>query len=105
MNEIEAEKAMNIILYAGSAKSTLIEALNELTETGDILKEKEKIAEAGKELGQAHEIQTSLLVEESNNEKTEPTSILMIHAQDHFMNAVTIRDMGQIFIKMYEKLA
>lgn len=75
MNEIEAEKAMNIILYAGSAKSTVIEALNELTETGDIFKAKEKIAEAGKELGQAHEIQTSLLVEESNNEKTEPTSI------------------------------
>ncbi len=31
-------------------------------------------------------------------------SILLIHAQDHFMNALTVRDMGLLMVHMYEKL-
>jgi PTS system cellobiose-specific IIA component len=32
-------------------------------------------------------------------------SILLIHAQDHFMTALAIRDMGQLMVKMYESLS
>lgn len=103
MKEIEAENAMNIIVYAGTAKSMVMEALSKLADDGDIGAAEETIAAAGKELGKAHDIQTGLLVEESQSEESQPMSILMIHAQDHFMNAVTMRDMATIFLKMYQE--
>lgn len=103
MNEKIAEQAMTIILYAGNAKASVIEAMNELLETNDYENAKKKIAEAGKELGKAHEIQTQLLFDEMQGKSDGNVGILMIHAQDHFMNAVTIRDMALLMLEMNER--
>jgi Phosphotransferase system cellobiose-specific component IIA len=103
MNETIAEQAMTIILYAGNAKAMVIEAMNEVLETNDYEKAKEKIAEAGKELGKAHEIQTGLLFDEMQGKSDGNVGILMVHAQDHFMNAITVRDLANIMLAMNER--
>ena len=106
MNENMVEKAMQIILYAGDAKSTIMESMNQLIEEGDIEKAKDNMKKAGKQLGEAHEIQTQLLFDEMQGVSTpNDIGILMVHAQDHFMNAISIRDMAEIMIAMYEKLS
>lgn len=103
MDEKMIEQSMELILCAGNGKSVAIDAIRNLLKDGDIEKAKEQIKEAGKEIGKAHEIQTSLLQSEMAGEKVEK-SILLIHAQDHFMNALTIRDMSSLMVEMYEKL-
>ncbi|MDF9823857.1 PTS system cellobiose-specific IIA component [Breznakia sp. PF5-3] len=102
MNEEIVEQAMTIILHAGNAKATVIEAMNAFVENNDVEMVKNKIDEAGKELGKAHEIQTSLLFDEMQG-KDSKVGILMVHAQDHFMNAITIRDLANIMIQMAER--
>ncbi len=102
MDEKLIEQSMELILCAGNGKSIVIDAMNKLLEDGDVEKAKAQIAEAGREIGKAHEIQTSLLQAEMGGEVYEKP-ILLIHAQDHFMNALTIRDMANLMVKMYEK--
>jgi PTS system cellobiose-specific IIA component len=103
MDEKLIEQSMELILCAGNGKSVAIDAIRNLLKDGDVEKAKEMVKEAGKEIGKAHEIQTSLLQNEMNGQNVEK-SILLIHAQDHFMNALTIRDMSSLMIEMYEKL-
>lgn len=103
MNEAMVENAMTIILHAGNAKSIVIETMNNLLENDDLEEARKKLAEAGKELGKAHEIQTSLLFDEMQGKSDVNVGILMVHAQDHFMNAITVRDMAEIMIAMIEK--
>lgn len=58
---------------------------------------------AGDELTSAHHIQTELIQGEVRGEKVE-ISLLMVHAQDHLMNAMSIKDLSEEFIDMYEKI-
>lgn len=103
MNEEMINNAMQIILHAGDAKLIISETMHQLTIDNDIASAKIRLKDAGKELSKAHEIQTSLLVKEMRGENTE-IGILMIHAQDHFMNAITMRDMAVMMIEMVESM-
>ncbi|AST57011.1 phosphotransferase system PTS lactose cellobiose-specific IIA subunit [Thermoanaerobacterium thermosaccharolyticum] len=85
------EIVMNIIVYAGNAKSYCFEALNE-AKKGDFKKSDELIAKAKDELLKAHHIQTELIKEEALGNGHKPT-LLMMHAQDHLMNASLAKDL------------
>jgi len=54
-------------------------------------------------VNEAHKIQTNLVQGEVRGEKTEVT-LLMVHAQDHLMNAITIKDLATEFVDMYETI-
>ena len=49
-----------------------------------------------------HEFQTGILKAEASGEHLE-MSLIMVHAQDHLMNSMTVRDLANEFIKLYEK--
>ena len=102
MDEKLVEQSMELILCAGNGKSIVIDAVKKLLDDGNVDKAREQISEAGKEIGKAHNIQTSLLQSEMGGEVYEKP-ILLIHAQDHFMNALTIRDMANLMIDMFER--
>lgn len=68
---------------------------------GDIEGAREKLQEAVNALNEAHHIQTSLIQSEIRGEKTE-ISLLMVHAQDHLMNAITMKDLAAEFVDLYE---
>ena len=94
---------MQLILHSGTGRSMVIEAVRQLLEDGDVAAAKAKIAGGGKEIGEAHNIQTAMMTAECDGNPVEK-SILLIHAQDHFMTALAVRDMAQLMVEMYEKL-
>lgn len=103
LDEKTVEQSMQLILHSGTGRSMAIEAVRELMKDGNVQAAKEKIAEAGKEIGEAHDIQTAMMSAECDGQPVEK-SILLIHAQDHFMTALSVRDMAQLMVEMYEKL-
>lgn len=101
METIE-EVVMNIIGIGGEAKSYSMRAIRKASE-GNIEEAKEYLEKASVTLLEAHNVQTNLIQNEAKGNKTE-ISLLMVHAQDHLMSAITIKDMAKEFILVYEKL-
>src|SRR5690625_7883706 len=64
---------------------------------------REKIELADEEFTKAHHEQTKLLQEESKGSKHEVT-VILVHAQDHLMTAMTVKDLANEMIDMYEKI-
>lgn len=90
---------MNIINYSGEARSLSMEAIAYAKE-GKFKEAYDGIEEAGEKLSQAHRTQTKLIQEEARGEG-KPISLLLIHAQDHLMNAITAKDMANEIIELY----
>ena len=103
MDEKTVEQSMQLIQHSGTGRSMVIEAVRQLLEDGDVAAAKAKIAEGGKEIGEAHNIQTAMMTAECDGNPVEK-SILLIHAQDHFMTALAVRDMANLMVEMYETL-
>lgn len=91
---------INIINSSGEARSFCMEAIG-YAKKGETEKAKNAIEEANNKLSEAHKSQTSLIQEEARGEG-KPISLLLVHAQDHLMNAITVRDMANEFIELYE---
>lgn len=96
------EFAMKMIGFAGDAFSYYFQALDEAknhnyTECDNMLKSGDD------SLNQAHVLQTELITKEVNGEENE-YSILMVHAQDHLMNAVLTKKLVIELIDINKKL-
>lgn len=91
---------MELIVHSGNARSRAMEAIK-LAKNGEFEKAKEKIKECEEQIGSAHGLQTQLIQEEANGKKSE-VSLLVVHAQDHLMNAITVKDMAKEFLDMYK---
>lgn len=92
---------MQIIVSGGNARSYAMTAI-QLAKSGKISEARERIKKACEELEKAHDVQTNLIQREAAGEKNEVT-LLMVHAQDHLMNAMTVKDLAQEFIDIYER--
>ncbi|WP_024613993.1 PTS lactose/cellobiose transporter subunit IIA [Clostridium sp. Ade.TY] len=93
---------LNLIMHSGEARSYAMEAIS-LAKTGNIEGARELIEKSTQELGEAHHSQTSLIQAEANGEKAE-FSLLLIHAQDHLMTTMTLKDLANEIIDIYERL-
>ena len=93
---------MNIINYSGEARSLCMEAIG-YAKNSEFEKAKDCITKANEKLSEVHKIQTKLIQEEARGEG-KSVSLLLVHAQDHLMNAITVRDMASEFINLYEVL-
>lgn len=91
-----------IILHGGNGKSAAMEAIA-AAKQGDFAEARLKLKESADALNDAHHIQTSLIQGEVKGEKVE-ISLLMVHAQDHLMNAITIKDLATEFVDLYESM-
>ena len=96
------ESIMGLIVHSGNTKSECMEAI-QLAKKGEIAEAREKINLANDALTEAHRSQTALLTQEARGEKVE-VSMLLIHAQDHLMNAITFRDLAIEMIDLYERI-
>ncbi|AYE35127.1 PTS lactose/cellobiose transporter subunit IIA [Clostridium septicum] len=94
------EIIMQIIISGGDSKSYVMEAIEE-ARNRNIEKARELIKKADTQLRNAHSIQTELIQNEARGEKI-TVELLMVHAQDHLMNAITVRDLGEQLVNMYE---
>lgn len=100
MNSLEEQRIMNIIVNGGDARSKSLKAIrsaraNKLTEAENLIKE------AKKSIAVAHSVQTELIQAETRGEKTE-ISLLMVHAQDHLMTAMTVVDIALEMVEDYK---
>ncbi|MEO4052163.1 PTS lactose/cellobiose transporter subunit IIA [Solibacillus sp. CAU 1738] len=101
-DNIVMESIMGLIVQSGNTKSECMEAI-QLAKIGKIDEAREKIMLANEALTEAHRSQTSLLTQEARGGKVE-VSMLLIHAQDHLMNAITFRDLAKEMIDLYERI-
>ena len=102
-NQKNLEVIMNLIMYGGDAKSNAIEAI-QAAKNGEFELANTKILDAESSLSKSHNSQTELLSEEAQRNET-IVSLLMVHGQDHLMNAITFTDLAKEFINMYDRIA
>ena len=73
---------------------------------GRFLEAEELLKMASKELNEAHQVQTDLLVNEAKGEKVN-LSVIFVHAQDHLSMAIFAKDMAVEYVEgfklMYKK--
>lgn len=94
--------SFNIILHAGNARSSSMEAIW-LAKENKFAEAREKIAEADKEFVEAHKTQTKLLQDEASGNRIE-VSVILVHSQDHLMTAMTMKELANEMIDMYERM-
>jgi cellobiose PTS system EIIA component len=93
---------MQLIVNSGDAKSKAMEAIS-YAKKGDFDGAKKLLDEADEFLTKAHEFQTEIIQDDAEG-KLKDISILLIHAQDHLMNAITIKDLATEFVDLYKKI-
>ena len=94
--------AMQLVGSAGESKSLCFEALA-AAKKGDFDGADAKIAEARKVFLQAHEVQTELICAEADGEDVK-MGVLMVHAQDHLMTTMTLREVALDMLELYKKV-
>lgn len=96
------ELVMNIIVAGGNARSLAMEAIQE-AKKGNIPQAEALLKECGDALTEAHHVQTDLIQSEIRGEHIQ-VMLLMVHAQDHLMDAMVIRDMATELVELYKKV-
>ncbi|MNW37615.1 Lichenan-specific phosphotransferase enzyme IIA component [compost metagenome] len=96
----DVEKEMMLIANAGEARSKAMEAI-QAAKTKEVDRARTFLVEARASSRKAHKIQTSLLQQEASGNKYEVT-VLLIHAQDHLMNAITVIDLAETIVDLFE---
>ncbi|MGL5329923.1 MAG: PTS lactose/cellobiose transporter subunit IIA, partial [Peptostreptococcaceae bacterium] len=96
MDEKMIEISFGIIGFAGDSKGMAYEAIRE-SKQGNIEKARELIQESKETIQQAHRYQTELIQSEAQGNKTD-MSVILVHAQDHLMNAMNFQQLAEEFI-------
>lgn len=99
------EDVMNIgfeiVAYAGEARSKFLMALKE-AEANNFSKAQALIDEGQDVMLEAHQKQTEMIQMEARGEVVE-LSFIMVHAQDHLMTAMLLKDLTARFISLYKR--
>ena len=96
------EMIMNIILNAGDARSKSLIAFKRAREY-NFEEAKKLMKEANESLTLAHKAQTQMIQKEVSGD-TQAVTLLMVHAQDHLMTAMAIKDMASEMIAFTEEI-
>lgn len=90
-----------IIAFAGDARSKLVSALDECNK-GNFEQSEKLIQEANECILEAHKAQTNMLQAEARGENME-LGFIMVHAQDHLMTTMLLRDVMKHFVNLYKR--
>ena len=103
MNQEELQVvAFEIILHSGSARTSVHEAFADMRE-GHYNEAAEKLEVANADLLEAHHAQTNLLQEDASGTDIK-IEIIMVHAQDHLMTTMTLREVALEMLNLYRKI-
>ena len=101
MTDLEMQ-IVGIISSAGDSKGKAFKALKKV-KCGDYEGAKALIEESRKIDLEAHKIQTALIQSEMDPDTDHaPLSLLMVHAQDHYMTSQLARDLIETLIEVFE---
>jgi len=93
---------LELITHAGNGRAESFLAL-QAAKQGDFAQAAEYLAVAERELGKAHTTQTKLLVGEAQGVGMTP-SLLLVHAQDQLMTAISERGLIAELIELYKRI-
>ena len=92
--------SFGIIANAGDARSYAFGAL-EAAKAGNFEEAEELLKKSNEAAVEAHHMQTELLVNEANGNKT-PVDVLLVHAQDHLMTSMLAVELIKELITIYK---
>ncbi|MFY0762002.1 PTS lactose/cellobiose transporter subunit IIA [Metabacillus dongyingensis] len=95
------ELSFHLIAHSGNARSLAMEAI-QASKKGNFELAVEKLKEADKEFVNAHRFQTELIQKEAGGEKYD-LPIILVHAQDHLMTAMTVKDLAIEIVEIYQR--
>ncbi|MGX7245975.1 PTS lactose/cellobiose transporter subunit IIA [Enterococcus quebecensis] len=99
---ISETDVMQIIVYAGNAKSLAMNAIKE-AKGGEIVAAKKMLEESKSNMKIAHQHHTDILQTFASN-PDESANMFLTHAQDHMMAAITVTDFTKEFIDLHEEM-
>lgn len=105
-DEMMEEIITELVVNGGDARSKALEALKAAREK-DFEKAEELLKLSDESILRAHEFQTNLIQSALNMESEEESyaSLLMVHGQDHLMDAMVVRDLAKEMLEMYRMIA
>ncbi len=98
-NEALELAMIEIVALSGDARTKLLGAVRE-AKAGSLDRARGLVSEAQDLLNDAHNAQTDLLTAEARGDLTQPT-VLLVHAQDHLMCTMLLRDVIDALIDIY----
>ncbi|HFI0592779.1 TPA: PTS cellobiose transporter subunit IIA [Streptococcus suis] len=102
-NEDLQMAAFGIILSSGNARTIVHEAFAAMRE-GRYDEAEELLETANADILEAHLSQTGLLQEYASGTEIN-VEIIMVHAQDHLMTTMTLREVALEMLALYRKVA
>ncbi|GAA0744671.1 PTS lactose/cellobiose transporter subunit IIA [Clostridium oceanicum] len=90
-----------MISNAGEGRSCSMEAIA-LAKENKFEEAEKLIEEASEALERCHKSQTALIQSYAAGENVD-TNVLLIHAQDHLMTSMVVRDLAREFIELYKR--
>ena len=93
---------MELLVQAGSGRSHALLALRQARE-GDFVAAEKSLQDAAQAISAAHRLQTALIGFDEGSGKL-PVTLIVVHAQDHLMNAMLIQDLAADMIALYQRL-
>ncbi|MBF4694458.1 PTS lactose/cellobiose transporter subunit IIA [Fusibacter sp. Q10-2] len=102
IDEKYEEVVMGLIVSSGDARSLAMEAI-QAAKAKAFDKANALMAECEIALTKAHNIQTELIQKEIRGEHVQ-IMLLMVHAQDHLMNAIVVKEMAMEIIELHHKI-
>lgn len=103
MNQEELQvAAFEIILHSGTARTSVHEAFADMRE-GRYEEAGQKLELANESLLEAHHAQTKLLQDYASGIEIK-IEIIMVHAQDHLMTTMTLREVALEMLHLYQKV-
>lgn len=93
--------AFTIILHSGNARTLIHQSFKSMREA-DFKGANQLLENANEELLKAHHSQTELLQSYANGAKFD-MEIIMVHAQDHLMTTMTLREVAIEMAHLYQQ--
>lgn len=94
---------MQIIVYAGNARSLAMQSIREAKQENSV-EAKKKMKEAEQQLKEAHHFHAKILSLSSEEQNDLTLTLFMVHGEDHLMAAVTTIDLAKEFLGVHEQL-
>lgn len=93
---------VEIVAFAGDARSKYMGAMA-AANNGEFEKAESLIQEGNDLITEAHNTQTKILQMEASGENVQ-VNFLTVHAQDHLMTVMLLRDLVKNFVNLYKKV-
>ncbi|QKJ86099.1 PTS system, cellobiose-specific IIA component [Paramixta manurensis] len=101
--EIDEITVMELIIHAGEARSHAMEALRAARQQAWAQADEQLLA-ASTAARAAHRIQTELIGADEGCGKI-PVNLILVHAQDHLMNAMLCRELAEEIVMLRREMA